>query len=68
MSVPKKRKTLSKTKKGRSHQALKKIILVTCPQCKKAVKRHIACSFCKTYKTNSKLKAEKIKKSESKTN
>jgi len=50
MSVPKKRKTSSKTKKGRSHQALKKINLATCPQCKKAVKKHIACSLCGTYK------------------
>jgi len=51
MSVPKKQKTSSKTKKGRSHQALKKVILSICSKCKKAVKKHLACSFCGAYKS-----------------
>ena len=50
MSVPKKRKTPSKTKKGRSHQALKKIDLIECPKCAKPVPKHTLCSFCGKYK------------------
>ncbi len=50
MSVPKKQKTSSKTKKGRSHQALKLKILSKCPKCGKQKPTHVVCSFCGVYK------------------
>jgi len=50
MSVPKKKKPSSKTKMGRSHDALKPTTLVKCPKCSKPVRPHRACSNCGTYK------------------
>jgi len=50
MANPKKQKTHSKTHKGRSHLALKKIVLNKCPKCGKAVKPHNACALCGHYK------------------
>lgn len=50
MSVPKKRKTSSKTKKGRSHAALKLKILSDCTKCGRKKPIHLICEFCGTYK------------------
>ncbi|PKM91047.1 50S ribosomal protein L32 [Candidatus Falkowbacteria bacterium HGW-Falkowbacteria-1] len=58
MSVPKKRKTSSSTKQQRSHHSLKKQTLGSCPKCGQAVRPHIACSFCGTYKGKAVLKVE----------
>jgi large subunit ribosomal protein L32 len=65
MSVPKKRKTSSKTRKGRSHQALKKVSLNKCPKCGHEVKPHSACGFCGHYKGREVLKI-KTKKDKNK--
>ena len=65
MSVPKKRKTPSKVRKGRSHQALKKISLNKCQKCGHEVKPHTACSFCGYYKDREAVKI-KIKKDKNK--
>ncbi len=50
MSVPKKKRTKSSVGKRRSHHALKKINLSTCPKCGKAVRSHSVCLFCGFYK------------------
>jgi large subunit ribosomal protein L32 len=50
MSVPGKRRSSSEAKRGRSHQALKKIKFTLCPKCGKTVLPHSACKFCGTYR------------------
>ncbi len=50
MSVPKKKRTKSSVGKRRSHHALKKLNLSTCPKCGKAVRPHSVCLFCGFYK------------------
>ena len=67
MSVPKKRRTSSSVGRRRSHHALKQTTVNSCPQCKKAVKTHQACSFCGNYKGRESIKIKvKAKKSETK--
>jgi large subunit ribosomal protein L32 len=63
MSVPGKRRPSSEARRGRSHQALKKIKTTKCPKCGKAVLPHTACAFCGSYKGRVilKLKTKKIK-------
>ncbi len=56
MSVPARRKSSSKTKKGRSHLSIKKTKLIKCSKCGKAVIPHNACSFCGNYKGKEKIK------------
>ncbi len=64
MSVPKKRRTSSSVGRRRSHHALKNVTLVKCPKCANAVKPHIACSFCGTYRDREIIKIkEKTTKS-----
>jgi large subunit ribosomal protein L32 len=60
MSVPKKRRTSSSVGRRRSHHALKQTTVNSCPQCKKAVKPHQACSFCGYYKKAEAVKVKKI--------
>ena len=63
MSVPKKRKTSSSVRQGRSHLALKKTNLAKCPKCGRAIKPHTACSFCGYYKGKEVIKTKrKVKK------
>ena len=50
MSVPKHRKTSSKTKMGRSHQALKIVKPNKCAKCGAPILPHRACSECGYYK------------------
>jgi large subunit ribosomal protein L32 len=50
MSVPGQRRSSSQAKRGRSHQALKKITLNKCSKCGQATQPHKACSFCGTYR------------------
>ncbi|HBU27803.1 TPA: 50S ribosomal protein L32 [Candidatus Uhrbacteria bacterium] len=49
MSVPASRKSSSRTRRGRSHEALKPINLATCAACKAVVKPHHACAKCGAY-------------------
>ncbi|MFA6995565.1 MAG: 50S ribosomal protein L32 [Patescibacteria group bacterium] len=56
MANPKKRKTHSSTHKGRSHLALKKIVLNKCSKCGKAVKPHTVCVSCGYYNGKEVLK------------
>jgi len=63
MSVPAKRRCRSEVRRGRSHQALKKVKLNKCPKCGKEVLPHTACGFCGSYKGREVLKIKsKIKK------
>jgi large subunit ribosomal protein L32 len=65
MSVPAKKRSRSEVRRGRSHQALKKVKLNKCPKCSKALLPHRACKFCGFYngkeviKIKSKIKKEK---------
>jgi large subunit ribosomal protein L32 len=59
MSVPKKRRTSGSAGKRRSHHGLKSATINICPQCKKAVRPHQACSFCGYYKGKEVIKIKK---------
>ncbi len=56
MANPKKKKTHSKTHKGRAHLALKKVTLKKCDKCGSMRKPHTVCSFCGTYKNKEVIK------------
>ena len=62
MSVPKRRKTSSKTKKGRSHQALKQVKLSKCPKCGAPIQSHCVCRECGNYKAREVIKTRTDKK------
>ena len=66
MSVPKKRKTSSKTKRGRSQKAFKKANLIKCEKCGKPKKSHQVCPACGSYKGREVIKLKTKKKKESK--
>lgn len=61
MANPKKRKTHSKTRMGRSHLALKKVGLTKCEKCGEMKKPHTACDFCGTYKGKQVIKSKEKK-------
>ena len=50
MAVPKQRHTKSKRNRRRSHLALKKKKLSSCPKCGEPILSHRYCSFCGFYK------------------
>ncbi len=50
MAVPKKRGTSSKTRRRRSHHALKPKTLNVCKNCGRPVEPHRACAYCGNYK------------------
>ncbi len=63
MSVPAKRRPSSEARRGRSHQALKKVNLTKCPKCSKAILPHHACDFCGYYNGREVIKIKtKVKK------
>jgi large subunit ribosomal protein L32 len=49
MAVPKRRKSKSKTRKGRSHQAMTAPPVVSCPHCESACLPHRVCPNCGKY-------------------
>lgn len=65
MSVSKKRKSSSRTKRGRSHQALTKIKLIKCSKCGKPTLPHRVCIACGSYQGKEIIKP-KVKKKEKK--
>ncbi len=71
MAQPKHRTTSSKRNQRRSHHALKKVNLSTCPKCKSKVLPHLVCLNCGTYKGKevinvmAKLEKKEKKKKES---
>jgi large subunit ribosomal protein L32 len=66
MSVPSKRKNKSRTNRGRSHDALKKIKLVKCAKCGKPTKPHQVCLACGSYQGKEIIKLKVKKKKENK--
>ncbi len=51
MAVPKKRNSHSRTRKRRSHDALKAERWITCPQCREPMKLHHVCGNCGYYRS-----------------
>jgi large subunit ribosomal protein L32 len=51
MAVPKKRKTHSKTRMGRSHHALTPNRWVVCAQCREPMTLHTICGSCGYYRS-----------------
>lgn len=74
MAVPKKRKTSTRGKQGRSHDGLKAVNLTKCPKCGDPIMPHTICATCGHYrdkemihvetKLDKKLKKEAKKKEE----
>lgn len=62
MSVSKKKKSRSKTARGRSHQALSKIKLIKCKKCGKSTMPHRVCAACGTYQGKEIIKQKTKKK------
>ena len=64
MPEPAKRRSRSKARRGRAHQALKNVSLSKCQKCGKSVRPHRACSFCGVYKGKEviKIKGKRVKK------
>lgn len=50
MPIPKRRTTRSSRGQRRSHDALKKLTLTTCPKCSESIMPHRVCKNCGTYK------------------
>ena len=51
MGVPKKRKSHSRARTQRSHQALEPQHSVTCPQCREPMRLHQVCGNCGYYRS-----------------
>jgi len=66
MPVPPKRRSQSKGRRGRSHQALKKPQLIKCGKCGKPVVAHRVCPVCGSYKGKEIIKLKMKKKKEGK--
>jgi large subunit ribosomal protein L32 len=49
MAVPKRRSSRSRTRKRRSHNAIKPLKLQFCPQCNTARPSHVVCPNCGYY-------------------
>ncbi len=58
MANPKKQKTHSSTHQGRSHLALKKVVLNKCPKCGQALKPHTVCAVCGHYQGKEVIKVK----------
>lgn len=58
MSVPKKKKSHSRTRMTRNHHALTPIALATCPRCGNARRPHTICSNCGTYRDKTVIDVE----------
>lgn len=50
MAVPKRRKSHSRTRTHRAHNALKTPTWITCPQCQASATLHQVCSSCGFYR------------------
>ena len=58
MAVPKRRTSLARKRKRRSHLSLVAPNVDTCPQCKEPKEPHRACRVCGTYKGRSVIAVE----------
>jgi large subunit ribosomal protein L32 len=59
MSVPKKRQTKGRSRRRRSHHALKAASPQKCPNCKKPIRAHYACPNCGYYNGKQKITPKK---------
>ncbi|OGY47643.1 MAG: 50S ribosomal protein L32 [Candidatus Buchananbacteria bacterium RIFCSPHIGHO2_02_FULL_45_11b] len=66
MPVPPKRRSQSKGKRGRSHAALVKPVLIKCPKCSRPTRPHQVCPACGSYKGKERIKLKMKKKKENK--
>lgn len=62
MAEPKKRLTSTRSGNRRSHLALKKMKLATCPKCDEPITSHTLCKVCGTYKGEKIIEVNKSKK------
>ena len=58
MAVPKKRKSHSRARTQRSHDALSPHHPVTCPQCREPMRLHHVCGSCGYYRSKDVLQIE----------
>ncbi|MHB8572239.1 MAG: 50S ribosomal protein L32 [Candidatus Dormibacteria bacterium] len=58
MALPKEKKSHSRTRQRRAHQALTKLNLVACPQCKHARPPHVICPNCGSYNGREVIKTQ----------
>ncbi len=58
MGVPKKRKSHSRTRMHRNHQALRRLCLSTCPKCGTARRPHTICDTCGFYRDRTAIDVE----------
>ncbi|MFA5021761.1 MAG: 50S ribosomal protein L32 [Patescibacteria group bacterium] len=66
MPVPAKRRSRSRGRRNRAHDALTKNKLVKCPKCKKPTIPHRVCPNCGSYKGKEVIKLKTKKKREKK--
>lgn len=50
MALPKKKLSRTRRNRRRAHEALGKIHLVACPQCREAMRPHHICPHCGTFR------------------
>jgi len=60
MALPKRRHSITRGRKRRTHWKIKLSQLVICPQCKQKILHHRACQFCGYYKGKEAIKIETI--------
>lgn len=58
MAVPKKKKSYSRTRMQRSHDALTVKTWIGCPQCREPMARHQVCKGCGYYRSREVVKKE----------
>ena len=58
MAVPKRRKSKSRSRMRRSHNAVKPIQLTYCPQCGTPAPSHVVCPTCGQYQGRTLVEAE----------
>ena len=60
MALPKRRHSVTRGKRRRTHWKVKLSQLIVCPQCKQKILPHHACSFCGYYKGREVIKIETV--------
>lgn len=58
MSVPKRRKSHSRSRMRRAHDALKPMHLSKCPRCTQSIRPHTVCANCGYYRDRSVIDVE----------
>lgn len=58
MAVPKRRQSRSRSRKRNSHNAVKPVQLMYCPQCSTATPTHVVCPNCGYYQGRTVVETE----------